>query len=313
MPTVAEEYEKDLAAQKHSGPHIMDEEKKGLNRAVFNKISDILPIPDIHKKSDCDLIYRFLIAKKWNPDDTVKSLREYVAFRKENRLNEILWEDVAPEIREVLACDYSGFDREGHPLFCDRPDPKSLGALLQKFTREELMRVHLRMMEIGRRLCKEYNTDRVSCILDLSQLNMSIVTNPAAVGFIKAMAHLDQTMYPENVRRMFICNGGWTFSSLYKLIKPLLDPRVQQKINFIAGGSKLTADLEVFVKLEGVPVALGGRSKGEPLTNWTQLRALPVGAPPQVGQAVVSEEDLDFGSPVTTHPVPEDIDPDDLL
>lgn len=313
MASFSEEYERDLAGQRHSGPHAMDDEKKAFNRAVFNQIKDILPIQDIHKKSDCDLIYRFLIAKKWKPDDAAKALREYVVFRKENRLDEILWEDVHEEMKAVLACDYSGFDREGHPIFCDRPDPKGLGALIAKFSKDELMRAHLRMMEIGRRLCKEYQTDRVSCILDLSLLNMSIITNPTAVGFIKTMAHVDQTMYPENVRRMFICNGGWTFSSLYKVLKPLLDPRVQQKINFIAGGAKLTSDLEQFVKIEAVPVALGGKSNGTPLTNWQQLRSLPVQTPPKVGQAVVAEEDLDYASPqASSFPVPDDIDPEDL-
>ncbi|CUG94063.1 Hypothetical protein, putative [Bodo saltans] len=313
MPSFADDYERDIAAQKHSGPHLIDDERKALNRAVFTLIKDLLPIPDIHKKSDCDLIYRFLIAKKWKPEDAAKGLREYVAFRIENRLDEILWETVPAEMSEVLACDYSGFDTEGHPIFCDKPDPKGLGLLLDKFTKEELMRAHLRMMEIGRRLCKEYQTDRVSCILDLSLLNMAVVTNPKAMGFIKAMAHVDQTQYPENVRRMFICNGGWTFSALYKVLKPLLDPRVQEKINFIAGGAKLTSDLEKFVKTEYIPLALGGKSKGVPLTNWQQLRSLPVKTPPSIGQSVVSEEDLEYGSPhASSYPVPDDVDPDDL-
>lgn len=314
--TYVEEYENDLATQTHSGPHVIDAERQQLNRAVFNNVRDIMPFDDIHKKSDCDLIYRFLIAKKWVVKDTANALREYMTFRAENKLNEILWEKVPEAMKTVIACDYSGFDKEGHPIFFDRPDPKGLGELLKAFSKDELMRVHYRMMEQGRRLCKMYQTDRVTCILDLSQLNMAILTNLAAMTFLKSMAHNDQQMYPENMRFMLICNGGWTFSSIYKVLKPLLDPRVQQKINFIGSGSNLLTDLDKFVPRAAVPTILGGDNKGVLLLPDEALRKIPVGTPPIVGPASVAECAMEYGSPKADAkaqlPVPDNIDPDDL-
>ncbi len=134
-------YNEDLANIKHSGPHEVGDEQKALNRQVFNQCRDIMPIDDIHKISDADLIYRFLIARKWNVADVVKNLHEYVEFRQKENLNNVLWEDFPEEVLQ-LRCKFQGFDKFGHPVFYDCPEPKLIGVLLQKLPREVLLHAH---------------------------------------------------------------------------------------------------------------------------------------------------------------------------
>eukprot|EP00744_Colponema_vietnamica_P020121 GILI01028562.1.p1 GENE.GILI01028562.1~~GILI01028562.1.p1 ORF type:complete len:312 (-),score=47.45 GILI01028562.1:81-971(-) len=244
-------------------------------------IEDILPIPDIHKTNDCDLIYRFLIAKKWDTKITAQAIRDYVKWRKDERIDELLWETF-PADTDALNCVYKGFDREGHPVYFDRPDPKVLGVLLVAHPKELLMRVHLRSMEQGRRLQKMYGVDRVTCVIDFNMMSMSMVTNPSAMRFMKALAHEDQTMYPENMRFMLICNGGWTFSAAYKMIKPILDPRVQQKIHFMGGKEALYTDLGKFIEACNLPTEFRGTHNGEHLLDIPVLLKLPKGTAPSV-------------------------------
>jgi hypothetical protein len=274
-------YEKDLASQTNSGPHHIDDERRDKNRQVFAMIRGLLPFLDIHKKSDCDLIFRFLIAKKWDTQETAKALAEYVEFREKHALNDILWEEFPAETMK-MGSHFSGFDFEGHPIFIKKPDPTVMGQLLVKFPRELLMRVHFKMMEQSRRLCLLYNTDRVSCLLDMSLLSMSVLTNPSAMGFLKEMTHLDQMYYPENMRYMLILNGGWTFSSLYSLVKPWLDPRVQQKINFIGSGAKMNADLAKFVELRFLVPEYGGTNESGNLLTDQDVQSTPRGTAPAV-------------------------------
>ena len=317
------EYEAQLAAQTSSGPHHIDDERRDKNRQVFAMIRGILPFPDIHKKNDCDLIFRFLIAKKWDAQEAANALAEYVEFREKHRLNEILWEEFPPETKSIGSI-FSGFDNEGHPIFLKKPDPVVLGQLLGKFPRDQLMRVHFKMMEQSRRLCLLYDTDRVSCLLDMALLSMSVLTNPGALGFLKEMTHLDQTYYPENMRYMLICNGGWTFSSLYKLIKPWLDPRVQQKINFMASGSGMVTDLNKFVEPKFLLAEYGGSDPSQrSLITDEDVMSTPKGTAPSAlrvnpyGQAcgsgaAASSPRLDAPS---AFPVPEakSDDPESLL
>ncbi len=62
---------------------------------------DILPIDDIHKVSDCDLIYRFLIAHRWDVAKAADGLRAYAERRAKNRMNDVLWEEFAPEVKQM--------------------------------------------------------------------------------------------------------------------------------------------------------------------------------------------------------------------
>jgi hypothetical protein len=310
--SVEAEYEKDLAGIDHSGPHLITEEQKLLNRQVFAACRDVMPFDDIHKLSDADLIYRFLIARKWSVEEAVKNIREYVVWRKENRLNEVLWEPL-PEEALQLQCKFQGFDKFGHPVFYDTPEPKVISSLLQKLPREICLRAHFAVMEQGRRWQKIYKTDRVSCVYDLSHLTIAIVTNPRAVGFLKELTKIDQHYYPENMRTMLLCNGGWTFNGLYKVIRPLLDPRVQKKIQFVNNPDQVAA----WIDLDQVPVThIGGKRAvdegllvenfnlsapgsppmipGSPSTGGAKrLTALQLGSLPVVGVVVGSNENDD--------------------
>ncbi len=318
--SLEQQYETQLAAQTHSGPHHIDDERRGLNRQVFAMIRGLLPFNDIHKTSDCDLIFRFLIARKWDVNETAKSLAGYVEFREKHNLNDVLWEEF-PEETKAVASVFSGFDVEGHPVFVQKPDPAQMGQLLTKFPRELLMRKHFKMMEQSRRLGLLYDTDRVTCLLDMALLSMAVLTNPSAMGFIKEMSHLDQTYYPENMRYMLIVNGGWTFSSLYSLIKPWLDVRVQQKINFIGSGSKMGPELAKFVERKYLQRAYGGEADdGGNLLTDADVMATPKGTAPAVrrqnphGQGPPGSASPLVGAPAA-FPVPEwqAEDPESLL
>ena len=272
-----EQYNNDLANIVSSGPHTIGDEQRDFNRIVWNQVQDIVPFSDIHKRSDCDLIYRFLIANRWKVDPTVSGLRNYIKWRTENEINTLLWETF-PEELDCLKARFKGLDREGHPVYYDRPDPQQLRVLLQKVPRELIVRAHLCMMEQCRRLCKMHNTDRVTCVLDCSLVSMGIIANPSAMGILKEMSKLDQTVYPENMRTMLICNAPWAFSTLWRVIRPLLDERVQKKIQFVSG-AKMGEDIDRHILLNQVPPEFGGTAQGGYINLLSEVQTLPPGTP----------------------------------
>lgn len=251
------DYESELARITMSGPHVIGEDQRQLNRLVAEEIADILPIDDIHKVSDCDLIYRYLIARLWNPGPAIAGIRAYVAWREDLMLNGIAWEKFPDDVYPAMP-HFQGVDVDGNPVFYDRPDPKLAGELLVKYSKDALLRMHAGFMEQGRRLQVMLGKDRMSCVLDMSKCTMSVVTNPSAMSLIKAMSTMDQTYYPENMRTMLVCNGGWTFGGVFKILKPMLDERVQKKIQVIAGGSGMQADIGKFISMDELPVSYGG-------------------------------------------------------
>jgi hypothetical protein len=277
------EYEASLSRIHTSGPHDLDDDKRALNRAVYEEIRDILPIDDIHKVSDADLIYRFLIAYRWHPQKSADAIRDYVEWRSAMNLNTVLWEEFPDEVN-AISPRFHGVDRFGNPVFYDRPSPAVIGRLLAHVPRETLLRTHFAMMERGRRLCKAIGADRVTCIVDLANLNMSIVTNPSAVGLLKEFSHLDQKFYPENMRTMILQNAGWTFSTLYKVIRPLLDVRVQKKIQIVRTGDAMVTDMEPWVDMSQVLEEFGGSSSIGDEHACLVVQHLEPGTPPLVGR-----------------------------
>ena len=87
-------YEEELKRFEHSGPHEIDDERREKNREVRALLKDIMPIDDIHKISDCDLVFKFLIARRWDSEAAAKGLREYATWRAGNKMNEVLWEEM---------------------------------------------------------------------------------------------------------------------------------------------------------------------------------------------------------------------------
>lgn len=130
------------------------------------QLKQVMPIPDIHKVSDCDLIYRFLIARRMDETLAINDLLHYIAFREKYNMNAIIWDrevestfngldgeellqlvmaemkkknstsaDKVKLPRPLLQAGWaawnSGVDKQGHVIFYQRPNPKEL-AMLEK-------------------------------------------------------------------------------------------------------------------------------------------------------------------------------------
>lgn len=130
------------------------------------QLKQILPIPDIHKLSDCDLIYRFLIGRRMDVGLATSDILHYIGFREKYNLNTILWdrevevtfngldgEELVQQVmvemkkksltsaakvkitRPLLQAGWAawncGVDKTGHVIFFQRPNPKEL-AMLEK-------------------------------------------------------------------------------------------------------------------------------------------------------------------------------------
>jgi hypothetical protein len=120
---------------------------------------------------------------------------------------------------------------------------------------------------------------------------MSIVTNPSAVGLLKEFSHMDQKYYPENMRTMMLQNTGWTFGTLYSVIRPLLDVRVQKKIQIMGTGAKLAETMEPWIDMSSVPEGFGGTAEDSEPPAALQVAHLPMGtAPVRPGEEAVPLE-----------------------
>jgi hypothetical protein len=273
-------YEADVASQTASGPFVFTPEQIAANKKVFSLLTDIIPFDDIHKHSDCDLIYRFLIAKRFNIDETVKGLREYVKWRADNKINEIIWEPFPDELERLYR--FQGIDLFGQPIGYNRPDPTFVGEMMQKYPRELIIRYNMKVIEQGRRICLSLGADRIASIVDMDKLGISIVRNMGAMGLLKEVSTLIQHQFPENMKTMLIQNGGYVFSGIWAIVKPFLDERVQKKIQNVGSGDSMQQEMLKWVDVNTVPVSFGGKGP-ETIRRFralAEIDTLPKGSAP---------------------------------
>jgi hypothetical protein len=259
QPSYLTDYEADFATQSSSGIHIFTDEHKQKNRQVMQIVTDLLPFADINKTNDCDLIYRFLIARKWDVAEAVKSIRIYIQWRQEENIDRVMWETVEDSIKEIVAV-FFGLDREGYPVLWDAPNPKLISKVLKVAPRNLIIRAHYKMMESARFLSRTNGVDRLTYVLDLTDVTMSSVTSES-IGILKELSKCDQLYFPELGRRMLICNGGWAVNAAWKVLRPLLDERVQKKMQFLKHAPSVS-NLAEYIHEDHVHHNYGGVSLG---------------------------------------------------
>lgn len=256
--SIPPDYQRDFDAMTRSGPVLLDEDKRRKNLALCRALKDILPIKDIYKVNDCDLLYRFLIARHWNLEQAQDYVRRYAKRRQSENLDGLLLEDVNEEIAAVISLIY-GFDKDGLPVLWMFVDPGRLLSCMKRYGMESLIRAQTRTMEQARFLSRARGVDRCTYVIDLGKVTMSAV-NSTTLGFVRELTTMLQQYYPEVMWRMLVYNTGWAVSGAWKVLKPFVDARVQDKIRFF-NCAPTVASLAEFVTSNNVLPSLGGTGK----------------------------------------------------
>lgn len=95
-------------------------------------------------------------------------------------------------------------------------------------------------------------------ILDLGGSSTKLMSKKV-YKFVQLASKIAQDYYPEMLGRMFIVNTPTLFSIAWKMIRPWLDERTQQKISL--EGSKFQKKLLELAPAQNLPEFLGGNCR----------------------------------------------------
>ena len=244
--------------QTKSGPHAIDDKQRQTHTAFKAKVKDLLPIPDRFKINDDDLLFRFLIAHQYDMTQAETGLRAYIAYRAEYSVEDIFFGVPHPAPVRAQMAGYHLQDKQGRPVYYERPDPSQIAVLLKSQSKMEIIQWHIAVAELGRRKAKEAGVDRITVVMDLTKVGISSLSNPSAVKMLKEMAHIDQHSYPENMFQLCIINPPRSFSMIWRIVSPFLAERVQKKIRILDKFEQLF-DVVPFPR---IPRPFGGMSDG---------------------------------------------------
>jgi len=166
------------------------------------------------------------------------------------------------EVMKYYPRYYHKTDKDGRPIYIEEIGKVDVKALYQITTLERqiqnLVVEYEKLADIRLPSCSEKNGKLIetSCtILDLKGVSIRSFSN--VFGFVKQASNIGQNYYPERMGKFYIINAPMLFSSVWNLVKPLLDEVTAAKIVIL--NSKYQPTLLENIPIENLPAAFGGK------------------------------------------------------
>ena len=222
--------------------------------------------------TDDHTLLRFLVARGWSVDQALAMYTATMLWRKETQPQQMIAPERASQLIEVQRMKAVWW-RE--PDVFGRPVLLGWAARhLKNFPSQEEKTNHaMWALETATERCRANPLSREGgpasyfvVLGDLSGLGMANVD----YGFFQNMINLLQQYYPEQLGAFYVCNAGWLFNVIWKVVRPWLDKRTASKI-FV---NPTREELLALLPAEHLPLSFGGDADD---TDFG--KAVPPGAP----------------------------------
>lgn len=210
-------------------------------------------------------LLRFLRARKFDLPKTLEMWRNFIKWRHENNVDNILSMDFSEmdQAKKYYPHGYFRTDKSGRPIYIERIGYLKFDALTKIISMD---RMQLYFVQSYERLLKEIfpactkaagkRVDQTCYIIDLKDAGAKLFSSSMR-EIIKLASKIGQDYYPEVLGNMFIINTPMVFHGIWGLIKPFIDEKTKKKIHIL--GSKYRKELSEFISDENLPDFLGGQ------------------------------------------------------
>ncbi|XVE50956.1 hypothetical protein DITRI_Ditri01bG0204200 [Diplodiscus trichospermus] len=204
---------------------VRDAKEESVVHELRQKLLDKDLLPPRH--DDYHTLLRFLKAREFNIEKTIRMWEEMLKWRKEFGTDTILEDFEFEELEEVLQYHpqgYHGVDKEGRPVYIER---------LGKAHPSRLMCI-TSIDRAKRQICSR------TTILDVQGLGMKNFSRPAA-NLLASMTKIDNSYYPENLHSQ--C-WSWIRKMLWPVFQKFLDEKTigSQLPDFLGGSCTCSTD-----------------------------------------------------------------------
>ncbi|GAQ88853.1 Sec14p-like phosphatidylinositol transfer family protein [Klebsormidium nitens] len=240
-------------------------------------------------------LMRFLWAREWHVDKAFSMLVDCLKWRRKYGTDTILQRPLEEAkmraIRNGFHVGMSGYDKQGHPVIFVKVGPSKCGGA----TVDDYVKAHVQFSEWRDRvLCAEASKrcgrpiTTTTRILDCTGLTLGHLAN---LNLLNAMSKIDEFNYPEKANAYYLVNVPYVFTAIWKVVKPLLQPRTINRVKVLSGNGLDT--LRQFIDEEHIPVFLRDPKSSVDCTSldcslhrrfWAYLQEQAAAAPPAARQ-----------------------------
>ncbi|CAM9708001.1 unnamed protein product [Chrysoparadoxa australica] len=257
-------------------------EESGLDLSVMTGEQSDPASPPAEPVAMC--LLRFLRANNMSVDQAYSQLLDAVNWREEEGVAALMQKSplevlgTHPDrINEFFPHFDLGEDKAGRPVLCKQYGGFKMWELKKLTSREQLIQMHIWEQEATIGLMRKRSLDQgrlidsLVAIIDCGGMRIGQVTKDF-VRVMKAIATIDQRMYPEMLGQMFIINTPAAFPFIWSTFSVLLDARTTSKIKIMAKPADWQPALLQCITAETLPPEYGGT--GAPLAARSSLSML---------------------------------------
>ncbi|CAN1226469.1 PATL4 [Linum grandiflorum] len=213
------------------------------------------------------VLLKFLRARDFKVNEAFEMLRKTLEWRKENKIDSILEEDLGQD-HLAVAFYTNGTDRVGHPvcynvygvLNSEEVYSKAFGIGTdeeEKKSGKQFLRWRIQQLEQSIQKL-ELKPGGVASLLQISDLKNSPPPSKKELRTaMKQAVGILQDNYPELVARNIFINVPFWYYAMNALLSPFLTQRTRSKI-VVARPAKVTETLLKYISIEQVPAQYGG-------------------------------------------------------
>jgi len=205
---------------------------------------------------------------RWNIEDASKLIESTLAWREEEKIDEILNHKMADKdvaaIRAAFGDGFFGQDLEGYPIYWCPAGQIDIASLKDKVSLSDMLRYHIQLMEFNqqvylRRISGESNRTihNFTGVLDLKGFGARNL-NKAFRECLSVVSIIDRDYYYDNFHKVIIMNAPTIFRLFWKTTSALY--RAETKAKFLL--LDRPEDLFKHVDPAITPVQFGGNYDG---------------------------------------------------
>jgi len=212
-------------------------------------------------------LLKFCRARNFDMDKVIEMFKNYIEYRNENDLDNIVNNFVFEkknEVNQFYPRGYCGVDKIGRPIYIERSGQIKPSKIWPLCDEETLFKSYYQSYEV---LIKQHfmvcsyiqqkQIQQTFSILDMTGFSISMM-NKQVYSLVQKASKISQDYYPEQLGQLMICNAPMLFTGVWTVIKVWLDERTREKIQILGGG--YTKKLLEYVDEDQLIDFLGGKN-----------------------------------------------------
>ncbi|EGF81563.1 hypothetical protein BATDEDRAFT_4327, partial [Batrachochytrium dendrobatidis JAM81] len=213
---------------------------------------------------DDALLLRFLRARKYDLQKTERMFLDCEQWRASYNVESVVQTFAYTEsfqVNQVYPRFYHKTDRLGRPVYIERLHTLDVKRLFEVTNQDRVVMKHVReyekLMRYRLPACSAkvgHPLEQGCSIIDLKGVPLSSFNQVRKV--LQSLSAVAQNYYPETLGRMYIINAPTLFTTIWGIIKSMLDENTVAKISVI--GSNYAKTLLEDIEPENLPKFLGG-------------------------------------------------------